>query len=456
MDMTEGPLLGKMIRFALPLTASGVLQLLFNAADSAVVGRFTGSQALAAVGSNGPLINLIVTLFMGLSIGTNVLTAQALGSHNEKDLVETVHTSIVSSFMFGVILVFLGMFLARPMLNMVGSPADVIDLAELYIKIYFLGMPSLMIYNYASAILRAVGDTKRPLFFMIISGVVNVVLNVILVVPFHMGVAGVGIATIVSETVSAFLVMRCLIKADANWRFDIKKARISKDKLLRMLKIGLPAGLQGASFSISNILIQSSINSFGSITMAGNAAAANIEGFCSVAADGFSQAAISFTGQCFGAKKYDRIDRILVLAFMLTTATSLCTCIPSYLLGRHLLKVFTDDAAVVEVGMLRLGTICIVNFIGQWMSVPNNVSRAMGYSSFPMINTIFFVCVVRVIWIMTVFRSTHSLRVLYFSYPMTWFIAAVVAVIYYLHIRKKVRAANPVSGDGPEAASASA
>ena len=290
--MTKGPLLGKMITFALPLMASGVLQLLFNAADTAVVGRFTGQQALAAVGSNGPLINLIVTLFMGLSVGTNVLTAQYLGSARYQDLEETVHTSIVSSALFGTILIALGFLLARPMLNMMGSPEDVIDLAELYIKIYFLGMPALMIYNYGAAILRAAGDTKRPLVFMTISGVVNVLLNLLLVIVFKMGVAGVAIATVVSETISAVLVMRCLMKTDEIWRFELKQARITGSKLLAMMKIGLPAGLQGASFSISNILIQSSINTFGSAAMAGNAAGANVEGFCYVAMDSFAQASI--------------------------------------------------------------------------------------------------------------------------------------------------------------------
>ncbi len=437
MEMTKGPLFGKMITFALPLMASGVLQLLFNAADTAVVGRFTGPTALAAVGSNGPLINLIVTLFMGLSVGTNVLTAQYVGSSRYKDLEETVHTSIVSSALFGTILILLGFILARPMLNMMGSPEDVIDLAELYIKIYFLGMPSLMIYNYGSAILRAVGDTRRPLVFMTISGVINVILNLVLVIVFKMGVAGVAIATVVSETVSAVLVMRCLIKTDDVWRFDIKEARITGEKLWAMTRIGLPAGLQGASFSISNILIQSSINSFGSATMAGNAAAANIEGFCYVAMDSFAQASISFTGQNYGAGEYKRIDKILIYTLILGTASALLFGLPAYFFGGTLLKIFSTDDAVIKIGILRLGIICTTQFLSNWMGTPGNVCRAMGHSLFPMINTITCVCVFRVIWIFTVFRADRSLTTLYLSYPITWLLAAIVGIVYYLYVRKK-------------------
>ena len=441
MDMTKGPIFSKMILFALPLMASGILQLLFNAADTAVVGRFTGPEALAAVGSNGPLINLIVTLFMGLSVGTNVLTAQYLGSGQHKDLRETVHTSIVSSALFGVILVALGFILARPMLNMMGSPADVIDLSELYIRIYFLGMPSLMVYNYGSAILRAVGDTKRPLAFMMISGVINVGLNLLLVIVFKMGVAGVAIATVASETVSAFLVLRCLMKTDEFWRFEWKDARITWEKLGRMTRIGLPAGLQGASFAISNILIQSSINSFGSVTMAGNAAAANVEGFCYVAMDSFSQAAISFTGQNFGAKEYRRIDRVFVYALILGTSSGLLFGVPAYLFGGHLLSIFSTDPAVIDVGLLRMGIICVTQFTSIWMNTPGNVCRAMGRSLFPMINIVSCVCVFRVIWILTVFAVERNLTILYLSYPISWVLAAITGTIYYLAVRKKNLAA---------------
>ena len=445
LEMTKGPLLGKMIAFALPLMASGVLQLLFNAADTAVVGRFTGQEALAAVGSNGPLINLIVTLFMGLSVGTNVLTAQYLGSGKLKDLRETVHTSVVASASFGLILVVLGFLLARPMLNMMGSPPDVIDLAELYIKIYFLGMPVLMVYNYGSAILRAVGDTRRPLIFMMISGVINVGLNLLLVIVFHMGVAGVAIATVVSEAVSAFLVMRCLIVSDGVWRFEWKEARITWSKLWKMTRIGLPAGFQGASFAISNILIQSSINSFGSVTMAGNAAAANIEGFCYVAMDAFSQAAISFTGQNYGAREYKRVDKILIYTMILGTSSGVLFGGLAYLFGGQLLRIFSADPAVIEVGMLRMGIICVTQFTSIWMGTPSNVCRAMNRSFFPMMNTVACVCVFRVVWILTVFTVDRSLVILYLSYPISWLLAAAIGMGYFLFVRKRVRKESPAA-----------
>ena len=433
-DMTKGPLFGKMILFALPLMASGILQLLFNAADTAVVGRFTGPEALAAV---GPLINLIVTLFMGLSVGTNVLTAQYLGAGRLKDLRETVHTSIVSSALFGLILVALGFLLARPMLNMMGSPEDVIDLSELYIRIYFLGMPALMVYNYGSAILRAVGDTRRPLIFMTISGVINVGLNLLLVIVFSMGVAGVAIATVASETVSAFLVVRCLIKTDRVWRFEWKEARITWGKLARMTSIGLPAGLQGASFAISNILIQSSINSFGSVTMAGNAAAANVEGFCYVAMDSFAQASISFTGQNYGARQFRRIDKIFIYTVILGSSSGILFGVAAYLLGGHLLNIFSTDPAVIEVGLLRLSIICVTQFTANWMHTPGNVCRAMGHSLFPMVNIITSVCVFRVVWILTVFAAERSLAILYASYPISWVLSAVSGLVYYLLVRRR-------------------
>ncbi len=436
-DMTQGPLLGKMVTFALPLMASGVLQLLFNAADTAVVGRFTGPEALAAVGSNGALVNLIVTLFMGLSVGTNVLTAQYLGSSRYKDVEETVHTSIVSSALFGVILIFLGMVFSHPLLKLMGTPDNVINLSQLYLRIFFLGMPSLMIYNYGSAILRAVGDTRHPLVFMTISGVINVVLNLILVIVFKMGVAGVAIATVISETVSAILVVRLLMKTDEIWRFSFKEARITGSKLLAMTKIGLPAGLQGASFSISNILIQSSINSFGSAVMAGNSAAANIEGFCYVAMDSFAQASISFTGQNYGAKQYARIDKILVYTLILGTASALIFGLPAYFFGGTLLKIFSTDAEVIQYGLLRLGIICTMQFMSCWMSTPGNVCRAIGHSLVSMVITITCICVFRVIWIFTVFQAHRSLKVLYWSYPITWLLAAVTGMVYYLYIRKK-------------------
>ena len=311
--MTHGPLLGKIVRFAIPLAISGILQLLFNAADIIVVGQFVGPQALAAVGSTSALINLIVNLFIGLSVGANVLVAQYYGASDTKALRETVHTSVLASLIFGCIVLVIGITLAAPMLELMGTPEEVLDQACLYMRIYFIGMPASMLYNFGAAILRAVGDTQRPLYFLFIAGIVNVLLNLFCVIVLHMGVEGVAIPTVISQCVSAGLVLLCLVKAHAPYHVDLHALRLKKDKLLGMVKIGLPAGIQGCSFSISNVLIQSSINSFGALAMAGNTAASNIEGFVSTAQDAFSQAALSFTGQNVGAGQTKRVNRILPL-----------------------------------------------------------------------------------------------------------------------------------------------
>lgn len=298
--MCNGPLLGKLLLFALPLMLSGILQLLFNAADIIVVGRFTGSHALAAVGSTSSLINLLVNLFIGFSIGANVLTAQYYGAKDQKNIHQTIHTSILISLIGGIILIAVGVLLARPLLELMATPEDVLDQATLYMKIYFCGMPATMVYNFGAAILRAIGDTRRPLYFLFTAGVLNVFLNLFFVIVFHMGVAGVALATIISQTLSAILVVRCLTNLDGICRLYLKQLKIYPEKLLRIVQIGLPAGLQGAVFSISNVLIQSSVNSFGSIAMAGNTAASNLEGFVYTSMNAVYQTALSFTSQNMG------------------------------------------------------------------------------------------------------------------------------------------------------------
>lgn len=437
-DMTNGPLLGKIIRFAIPLALSGILQLLFNAADIVVVGRFAGSNALAAVGATGALINLIVTLFMGLSIGTNVLVAQYYGAGNEKDLRETVHTSILASLIFGTLLIAAGMLLARPMLSAMATPPEVLDQAVLYMRIYFLGMPGMMLYNFGAAILRAVGDTQRPLYFLLLSGVINVILNLFFVIAVHMDVAGVATATAVSQTVSAGLVLWCLVKSDRVYRVDLKKLCIKKDKLLKMAKIGLPAGIQGASFSISNVLIQSTINSFGAVAMAGNTAAANIEGFVSTAMDAFSQAAMSFTGQNVGAKKLGRVNRILALCLSLGIGIGLALGIGGYLAGPALLGIYSGDAEVIAFGLRRLAIVCACQCIGAMMGNMVGALRGLGASFVPMVITITFVCGFRVVWLYTAFAAMPTLEMLYASYPITWGLAAAFDFICYLAVKRRV------------------
>ena len=443
MNMTSGPLLGKILTFSFPLMCSGVLQLLFNAADIIVVGRYTGHTALAAVGSTSALINLIVNLFVGLSVGANVLIARSYGAKNMDAVHKGVHTAMLTAVVGGVFLIFVGVAASRPMLSLMGTPDDVIDQATLYLRIYFVGAPSLLVYNFGAAILRAVGDTRRPLYFLTLAGIINVVLNLFFVIGFHLDVAGVAIATVISQCVSAGLVLLCLVKSHTPYRVDLRRLGLKKDKLWGMVKIGLPAGIQGCSFSISNVLIQSSINSFGAMAMAGNTAASNIEGFVSTAQDAFAQAALSFTGQNLGAGKTERVKKILGLCLVLVTATGLALGVGAFLLGNQLLGIYSTEADVIAFGMKRMAICCVLDFVGGWMGVLVGTLRGMGYSFIPMGITIGFVCGFRVVWIFTIFQVWHSLESLYASYPITWGLAALFdALCFFLvfrHLRQKQR-----------------
>ena len=436
-DMTNGPLLGKIVRFAIPLALSGILQLLFNAADIIVAGRFAGSQALAAVGSTSALINLIVNLFIGLSIGVNVLVARYYGAGQRKDLHETVHTAVLISVLSGLVLIVVGVALSKPLLQLMGTPSDVIDQAVLYMRIYFVGMPVMMLYNFGAAILRAVGDTQRPLYFLLLAGVVNVFLNLFFVIVVHMGVAGVATATVISQCISAGLVLQCLVRSDTIYRVELKQLRIYKDKLLQMTKIGVPAGIQGATFSISNVLIQSSINSFGSLAMAGSTAASNIEGFVFTAMDSFTQASLSFTGQNYGAKKFHRITKVLWYNIFLVIVVGLVLGIGAYLAGRPLLGIYSTDPEVIDYGMERMLIVCTPYFTCGIMNVLVGAMRGLGSSLTPMVVSIFGVCVLRVIWIYTVFAAAPSMLMLFVSYPVTWVVTALVEAVCFYFIRKR-------------------
>ena len=436
-DMTNGPLVGKIIRFAIPLALSGILQLLFNAADIIVVGQFVGPQALAAVGSTSALINLIVNLFIGLSIGVNVLVARYYGGGNHKDLRETVHTAVLVSVISGIILIFVGIGLSRPLLELMGTPADVIDQSVLYMRIYFVGMPVMMLYNFGSAILRAVGDTKRPLYFLLLAGVINVLLNLLFVIVFHMGVEGVAIPTVISQCVSATLVLLCLVKSDAVYRVNLKELHIYKEKLLQMIKIGVPAGIQSATFSISNVLIQSTINSFGSIAMAGSTAGGNIEGFVWTAMDAFTQSTLSFTGQNYGAKKFHRITKVVWYNLGLVTVVGLVLGIGAYLVGPWVLQVYSSDPEVIAYGLERMLLVCTPYALCGVMNVLVGAMRGLGSSLTPMVVSIFGVCVLRVVWIYTVFPLDPSFAMLFLSYPVTWAVTAAIEVVCFFVIRKK-------------------
>ena len=378
MDMCNGPLFGKILLFAVPLMLSGILQLLFNAADIVVVGRFAGSQALAAVGSTSSLINLLINVFVGLSVGANVLVARYYGGQKDKDVSETVHTAITTSIISGLFLVILGVAAARPLLELMGTPEDVLDQSVLYMRIYFAGMPVLMLYNFGSAILRAVGDTRRPLYFLFAAGVVNVCLNLIFVVGLHMGVDGVGWATVISEHISAFLVVKSLMKAPGSMRLDLKKLKIHKKKLKQIVKVGLPAGMQGAIFSISNVLIQSSVNSFGSIAMAGNTASSNVEGFVYTAMNAVYQTNLSFTSQNLGGGKYARINRTLYICLGVVTGVGIALGAGAVLGGRSLLHIYSSDPEVIRYGMLRMTIICSTYFLCGIMDCMVGSLRGMG------------------------------------------------------------------------------
>ena len=437
MDMCNGPLFGKILLFAVPLMLSGILQLLFNAADIVVVGRFAGSQALAAVGSTSSLINLLINVFVGLSVGANVLVARYYGGQKDKDVSETVHTAITTSIISGLFLVILGVAAARPLLELMGTPEAVLDPSVLYMRIYFAGMPVLMLYNFGSAILRAVGDTRRPLYFLFAAGVVNVCLNLVFVVGLHMGVDGVGWATVISEHISAFLVVKSLMKAPGSMRLDLKKLKIHKKKLKQIVKVGLPAGMQGAIFSISNVLIQSSVNSFGSIAMAGNTASSNVEGFVYTAMNAVYQTNLSFTSQNLGGGKYARINRTLYICLGVVTGVGIALGAGAVLGGRSLLHIYSSDPEVIRYGMLRMTIICSTYFLCGIMDCMVGSLRGMGYSVVPMFVSLAGACGFRVIWVFTVFAAYRSLDVLYISYPVSWAITAAAHMLTFRKIRRR-------------------
>lgn len=445
--MCNGPLLGKILIFYIPLMLSGVLQLLFNAADIVVVGRYAGSNSLAAVGSTSSLINLLVNLFIGLSVGANVLVARFYGAGKQKELSEMVHTAVLTSIVSGCVLIVLGIALSEPALRLMDTPDDVIGQSVLYMRIYFVGMPFMMAYNFGSAILRAVGDTRRPLYYLLAAGVINVILNLIFVIVFQIGVAGVAIATVISQGVSSALVLRCLMLTDGVYKLDIKQLKIVPDKLVKMLQIGLPAGLQGSLFSISNVLIQSSVNSFGSVAMAGNTAASNIEGFVYTAMNAFHQTAISFTGQNYGAHKIKRIGKILLICQVSVIIVGLLLGNAAYFFSGTLLQLYApDDMEVIAYGTLRLSIICVTYCLCGMMDVMVGSLRGMGYSIMPMLVSLTGACLFRVVWIYTVFQSYRTLKCLYYSYPISWALTFTVHLICFGVVYWRMRRKYPENG----------
>lgn len=437
-DMCNGTIMDKLISFALPLMISGMLQLMFNAVDIIVVGRFTGSQALAAVGSTTALICTFTNLFIGVSLGANVLAARFYASGKTKEMSETVHTAILLALISGIAMSVIGILCARESLVLIATPDDIIGQAVLYLRIYFLGMPFFMLYNYGAAILRAVGDTKRPLMYLIAAGTANAVLDLVLVIIFKMGVAGVAIGTITSQFISCVLVIRCLCKTDAIYKLYISKLRIKKYYLIQILKVGLPAGIQSTVINFSNVLLQSSVNSFGEIAMAGYTAANNILGFLYVSVNSVTQACMSFTSQNYGVRKFKRMDKVLANCAILSIIVSVVIGGGSYLLGHQILGIYTKQEDVIQCGMEILSISTIPYFLCGLMDMIPGSMRGVGYSAVPMILSIIGTVGTRLVWIYGVFPEHRSLYVLFMSYPVSWGLTIVMQAICLVFVRRKI------------------
>ena len=446
-SMLQGPLLQSILTYTIPIILTSLLQLLFNAADLIVVGRFCGSVSVAAVGATGALTNLLVNFFIGLSVGAGVTVAHGLGSRENRVVHCTVHTALPTALVSGVVLSIIGISFSEDLLRLMDTPDNVLPLSTVYMEIYFSGITFTMIYNFCAAILRAAGDTKSPLIYLSIAGVVNVVLNVFFVTVFHMNVAGVALATTISQGISAVLVALALMRRTDACKLTLSKMRFYKPQLLKMIRIGLPAGVQGSLFSISNVLIQSSVNSFGDIFMSGNAAAANIEGFLYVCMNAFHQTAVNFIGQNAGAKQYPRVYRTVWICLGCVTAVGLSLGTVGYLLGPQLLSIYiTDSQEAISYGMIRLSYICLPYFLCGLMDVTTGALRGLGASFVPMVISVLGVCGLRIGWIYTIFQlpQYHTPQCLYFSYPISWALTFLVQLVALLVVyRRHVKALSP-------------
>ena len=436
--MCNGTIMDKLISFSLPLMVSGILQLMFNAVDIIVVGRFSGSQALAAVGSTTARIIVFIILFMGISLGANVLAARYYAAGRDREMSETVHTSIMLALISGVVMAFVGVFFAKGALELMDTPADVIDQSALYMRIYFMGMPFFMLYNYGAAILRAVGDTKRPLYFLIVSGVINAGLNMFLVIVFSLGVAGVAIATVVSQAISCVLVLRCLYKSEGSYQLRCSKLCLKKDYIIPIFQVGIPAGIQSTVINFSNVLLQSSVNSFGSIAMAGYTAANNVLGFLYTSVNSVTKACMSFTSQNYGVKKLKRMDRVLIDCMILSVVVTLILGSSVYIFGPELLHIYSNQADVIKYGMEIFSYTTVTYFLCGLMDLFPGALRGMGYSTVPMILSIIGTVGVRIIWIYGLFPSHRSLTFLFLSYPVSWIATIIMQVICFWFVRKKI------------------
>ena len=438
-DMCNGSIMDKLISFSLPLMLSGILQLMFNAVDIVVVGRFSGRQALAAVGSTTALINLFTNFFIGISLGANVLAARHYAAKHEKEMSETVHTAITFALVSGVIMAGVGFAFSKAALVLMGTPEDVISLSTLYMRIYFLGMPFFMLYNYGAAVLRAVGDTKRPLLYLLISGAVNVVLNLVLVIVFQLGVAGVAIGTVVSQLISCILVLRCLHHSEGSYQLRFSKLGMKKAYLKPIFQVGVPAGIQSTVINFSNALLQSSVNSFGSTAMAGYTAANNVLGFLYMSVNSVTQACMSFTSQNYSVGKHKRMDKVLINCLILTVSVAGVLGVGAYIFGTPILRIYTKDADVIACGLEIISITTIPYFLCGIMDLFPGALRGMGYSSVPMILSIIGTVGTRILWIFVLFPHHRTLFFLFISYPGSWIFTIVLQVICFYFVRKRVR-----------------
>ncbi len=438
-DTTQGKMFGKIIAFSIPLMLTGILQVLFNAADTIVVGRYAGDNSLAAVGSTSSLTNLIINLFIGMSQGTTILVSRYFGARNKEGMQRTVHTAILLSILSGIFLAIFGVAFARPLLSLMGSPSDVIDLATLYLRIYFAGMPVSMLYNFSSGIMRAYGDTKRPLCFLTIAGIVNVILNLIFVIIFKMDVAGVAIATVISQAISAFLNMRCLLKIDNDCRVSLRKLKIHKKELFNIARLGIPAGIQGSMFSITNVLIQSAVNSFGSTVMAAHSAAASIEGIIYTAMNAFGNTTVTVCSQNFGARKKKRILRGWAICIFCVTVVGLGLGMLSVVFAEPLMSIYTSGEETIRTGAMRIGIEMPFYFLCGIMEVSVGALRGIGFSLLPMFVSMFGACIFRITWQYTIFAYIHTLPCLYASYPASWLLTGAIQTILFITFYKKLK-----------------
>ena len=437
--MTNGPILMKLLGFSIPLIFSSTLQLLFTAADVIVVGRFAGENSLAAVGATGALINLMVNLFVGLSVGTTVVTAHFFGAGKGAAVEQSVHTGVLMSLYSGIILTVVGIIGTRFILQFMQVPVEIFGLASLYLKVYFAGITASMVYNFGSALLRAKGDTRRPMYYLLFAGIINVILNLIFVIVFKMDVAGVALATIISQCVSAFLVIRALMKEEGEFHLDLRRLRIEREILIRVIKIGVPAGFQGMVFSLSNIVIQSAINGFGAQVVAGSSAAGNIEGFIYTAMNGFAQGALTFSSQNLGAGRLDRVRRSVVVSELSVLVTGLVLGGSVFLFRNFFLGLYSDNPAVIAAGATRISIICLLYALCGMMETTANMVRGLGHSLLPMVVSIAGVCGMRILWIATIFQVPrfHTFEVLFYSYPVTWTITLLSHAVCLMIIFRK-------------------